>query len=80
MTEEEWEAAFTAESLARDRRGPYIPHDLVVALDTAPLATVDVFLGELEARAGEDIPAEQLWAMWEQMTSGPARELPRGQP
>jgi hypothetical protein len=64
---QDWERAFIAASVHAPR-GPYIPHDLVVALDAAALATVEAFLGELEARAGEDIPAEELWAMWERMS------------
>jgi transcriptional regulator with XRE-family HTH domain len=67
-TVEDWERAFIAKSISAPR-GPYIPHDLVVALDAAPLATVETFLSELEARAGEDIPAAQLWVTWERMTS-----------
>ena len=54
-------------------RGPYIPHDLVTALDTAMPATVDAFLAALETRAGEDIPAEQVWALWQQMEQTTAR-------
>jgi transcriptional regulator with XRE-family HTH domain len=60
-TGQDWETAFIAKALAA--RGPYVPHDLVVALDAAPLATVEAFLNELEARAGENIPAEDRWAL-----------------
>jgi transcriptional regulator with XRE-family HTH domain len=67
----EWEAAFIAESI-RAPHGPYIPHELIAALDAAPLATVEAFLSELEARAGEDIPADEVWALWERMTSKPS--------
>jgi hypothetical protein len=67
----EWEAAFSAESMAADRtRGPYLPHDLVTALDDAPLATVKAFLTELKAHAGQDIPAAQLWAWWHRKATG----------
>jgi len=65
----DWEAAFIAESVAARPRGPYLPNDLVVAMDAAPLATVEAFLAELEAHAGEDIPAAELWARWERITS-----------
>lgn len=65
----DWEAAFIAESVTARPRGPYLPNDLVVAMDAAPLATVEAFLAELEAHAGEDIPAAELWARWERTTS-----------
>lgn len=65
-TVQDWERAFIAESVSAPR-GPYLPNDLVAALDTAPLATVDAFLSEMEARAGEDIPAGELWGLWERM-------------
>lgn len=65
----DWEAAFIAESMAARPRGPYLPHDLVVAMDAAPLATVEAFMAELETHAGEDIPAAELWARWERTTS-----------
>jgi len=64
----DWEAAFIAESVAGRPRGPYLPNDLVAALDRVPLATVEAFLSELEAHAGEDISATDLWARWERMT------------
>jgi hypothetical protein len=66
----DWEAAFIAETVASTaRRGPHIPNDLLAALDAADPATAEAFLTRLEARAGEDIPAEQQWALWERMTS-----------
>jgi hypothetical protein len=66
----DWETAFIAETVASTaRRGPHIPNDLLAALDTADPATAEAFLVALEARAGEDIPAEQQWALWERMTS-----------
>jgi hypothetical protein len=65
----DWEAAFIAESVAARPRGPYLPHDLVVAMGAVPLATVEAFLAELEAHAGEDIPAAELWARWERTTT-----------
>jgi hypothetical protein len=66
---QDWEAAFIAESLSIPPGGPYIPHDLVTALDTAIPATVDAFLAALKARAGEDIPAQEVRALWERMTA-----------
>jgi hypothetical protein len=65
----DWEAAFITESVADRPRGPYLPNDLVVAMDAAPLATVEAFLAELETHAGEDIPAVELWARWERTSS-----------
>lgn len=65
----EWEASFVAESVAGRPRPPYLPNDLVAALDHAPLVVVEAFLAELEAHAGEDIPAAELWARWRRMTS-----------
>jgi hypothetical protein len=65
----DWEAAFIAESVSARPRGPYLPNDLVVAMDAASLATVEAFLAELETHAGEDIPAAELWARWERTTS-----------
>jgi hypothetical protein len=35
---------------------------------TSPLATVEVFLAALGARAGNDIPADELRGLWERMT------------
>jgi hypothetical protein len=64
----DWEAEFAAESLAVPD-GPYLPTDLVAALDTAPPARVQMFLDDLKARAGEHIPDAELWASWERMTS-----------
>jgi uncharacterized membrane protein len=57
--------------------GPYIPHALVTTLDTAVPATVDAFLAALEARTGEDIPAEQVWALWRQMEQIPRERVER---
>jgi len=65
----DWEAAFAAESVAAPPGGPYLPHDHVLAMNAAPLATVEAFLAGLEAHAGEDIPAAELWARWERTTS-----------
>jgi transcriptional regulator with XRE-family HTH domain len=67
----EWEAAFIAESI-RAPHGPYVPHDLVAALDAAAPATAAAFLAALEARAGEDIPADEVRALWERMTREPS--------
>jgi hypothetical protein len=66
----DWEAAFIAETVTSAAvRGPHIPNDLLAALDAAAPTTAEAFLAALEARAGEEIPAEQQWALWEQMTS-----------
>jgi hypothetical protein len=66
----DWDAAFIAETMAgAGPRGPYLPNDLVAALDEADPATAEAFLAALEARAGEDIPAAQQWALWERLTS-----------
>ncbi len=66
----DWEAAFIAETVAGAAGlGPYIPNDLLAAVDAADAATAEAFLAALEARAGEEIPAEQQWALWERMTS-----------
>lgn len=66
---QDWEAAFIAESVVDRPRPPYLPNDLVAALDHAPLATVEAFLTELKTHAGQDIPAAELWARWERTTS-----------
>ena len=66
------ETPFTDDAITVTLRGPYIPHDLVTALDTAAPATVDAFLTALETRTGEDIPAEEVWALWTQMQQTPA--------
>jgi transcriptional regulator with XRE-family HTH domain len=47
-----------------DALGPWLPDDLVHALDDAPAACVETFLGEMERHAGEDIEPERLWAWW----------------
>jgi transcriptional regulator with XRE-family HTH domain len=67
-TVQDWEIAFIAASV-RAPRGPYLPNDLMTVLDAAPLATVETFLRELEARVGEDIPAEEQRAIWDRMAS-----------
>jgi hypothetical protein len=54
--------------------GPYLPNDLAAAMDDADPATVEAFLSALEARAGEDVPAAQQWALWEHIGRLP---LPR---
>jgi hypothetical protein len=66
----EWETAFIAETIVTTtaRPGPYLPADLMAAVDAGAPATAEAFLAALEARAGEDLPAEQLWALWERMT------------
>jgi hypothetical protein len=66
----DWEAKFIAETvLGAARGGPYLPSDLVEALDAAPLDTAGAFLTSLEERRGEDVPAAELWALWERMTA-----------
>jgi hypothetical protein len=65
----DWEAAFIAETLAGTAvRGLHLPNDLLAVLDAADPATVEAFLAALEARAGQEIPAEQQCALWERMT------------
>jgi hypothetical protein len=68
----EWETAFIAEAIVTNtaQRGPYLPNDLMTAVDAAPPAAAEAFLTALEARAGEDISADQLRALWERTTSG----------
>ncbi|HSV66876.1 MAG TPA: hypothetical protein VLJ59_13320 [Mycobacteriales bacterium] len=64
----DWEAAFIAEGMsAAARGGSCVPHELVVALDDADPTMVEAFLAALEARADEDIPPTQQWAMWERI-------------
>jgi hypothetical protein len=65
----DWEAAFIAESLTGRSGAPYLPDDLVAALDHAPQAMVEAFLTGLQAHAGQDIPAAELWARWHRLTS-----------
>jgi hypothetical protein len=66
----DWDAAFIADTLASGGpRGPYLPNDLLAAMDTADLATVEAFLDRLAAHAGQDISAAQQRALWEQMTT-----------
>lgn len=66
----DWDAAFLADTLAGSKpAGPYLPDDLVAAMDTADPARVETFLADLEAHAGHDLPAAQLWAMWERTST-----------
>jgi hypothetical protein len=62
----DWDAAFVADTLAAHApAGPYLPDGLVAAMDTADPERVEAFLTDLEAHAGNDLPAAQQWAMWE---------------
>src|SRR5215470_2822334 len=66
----DWDAAFIADTLASGgSRGPYLPNDLLAAMDTADLATVEAFLDRLAAHAGQDISAAQQRSLWDQMTT-----------
>jgi len=66
----DWEQAFITETVTGGASGgPYLPNDLLATVDAASPETAEAFLSTLAARSGEAFPAEQLWAMWERMTS-----------
>jgi len=60
------DAAAIAEAEAiQARPGPRIPHEVVEAMMGADEATHDAMAAALDAPAGEDLPPEQVTALWE---------------
>jgi hypothetical protein len=51
-----WEAGFVADAVAATARGPYLPNDLVAALDAAALPTVEAFLTALRRGPAKTSP------------------------
>jgi antitoxin (DNA-binding transcriptional repressor) of toxin-antitoxin stability system len=51
------------------RPGPRIPHEVVEAMMDADDATHDAMAAALDAHAGEDLPPEQVAALWETVRS-----------
>ncbi len=45
--------------------GPRIPHEVVEAMMAADDATHDAMAAALDARTGQDLPPEQVTALWE---------------
>jgi antitoxin (DNA-binding transcriptional repressor) of toxin-antitoxin stability system len=61
------DSAAIAEAQAIKARpgGPRIPHEVVEAMMEADEATHDAMAAALDARVGEDLPPEQVSALWE---------------
>jgi antitoxin (DNA-binding transcriptional repressor) of toxin-antitoxin stability system len=58
-------AAIGEAEAVQARPGPRIPHEVVEAMMGADEATHDAMAAALDARAGEDLPPEQVTALWE---------------
>lgn len=58
-------AAIAEAELIRARPGPRIPHEVIEAMMGADDATHDAMAAALDARAGEDLPPDEVTALWE---------------
>jgi hypothetical protein len=60
------DSAVIAEAQAiKARPGPRIPHEVVEAMMSADEATHDAMAAALAGHVGEDLPPEQVTALWE---------------
>jgi hypothetical protein len=58
-------AAIVQAQTIRVRPGPRIPHEVVEAMMAADDATHDAMAAALDARTGEDLPPDEVTAIWE---------------
>jgi len=58
-------AAIAEAQAIRARPGPRIPHEVVEAMMDADDATHDAMAAALDARADEDLPPNEVTALWE---------------
>jgi antitoxin (DNA-binding transcriptional repressor) of toxin-antitoxin stability system len=61
-------AAIADAQAVRARPGPHIPHEVIEAMMAADDATHDAMAAALDAHAGQDLPPDEVTAIWKMIT------------